>query len=279
MKLRHWAWIPVLILLMMGCSNNNGLASKGNSEINSWEDSVSYSIGGDVGATLLKRRVNVDPEGLYSGFQKSYKGDSSYYIGSEIGSNYRRQGINVDPELFIKGFKASYLKEKSVLTVDEMISVVQRYEVEIRKARFEEANRALEEIKVAGLRFMEEYQKNPGVESMESGLLYRVLIPGYGEIPQSSDRVKVHYTGKLLDGSVFDSSLSRNEPSVFRVNAVIPGWREALQLMKVGAKWELVIPPHLAYGENGAGSMIGPNTTLLFEVELLGIESDEGLDS
>jgi FKBP-type peptidyl-prolyl cis-trans isomerase len=262
------------MLIILGCSSNNGSASTDDSEINSWEDSVSYSIGGDVGTTLLKRRVNVDPEELYSGFQKSYEGDSSYFIGSDIGSSYRRQGINVDPELFFKGFKASYLKEQSKLRVDEMISVVQRYEIEIRKARFEEANRALEEIKVAGMRFMEEYQKNPNVKSTESGLLYRVLIPGYGEIPEASDRVRVHYTGKLMDGTVFDSSVSRNEPSVFGVNEVIPGWREALQLMKVGGKWELVIPPDLAYGENGAGSMIGPNATLLFEVELLGIESE-----
>ncbi|HCS2053785.1 TPA: FKBP-type peptidyl-prolyl cis-trans isomerase, partial [Shigella sonnei] len=122
-----------------------------------------------------------------------------------------------------------------------------------------------------GVKYLEENAKKEGVNSTESGLQFRVINQGEGAIPARTDRVRVHYTGKLIDGTVFDSSVARGEPAEFPVNGVIPGWIEALTLMPVGSKWELTIPQELAYGERGAGASIPPFSTLVFEVELLEI--------
>lgn len=122
-----------------------------------------------------------------------------------------------------------------------------------------------------GVKYLEENREKDGVNSTESGLQFRVLTQGEGAIPARTDRVRVHYTGKLIDGTVFDSSVARGEPAEFPVNGVIPGWIEALTLMPVGSKWELTIPQELAYGERGAGASIPPFSTLVFEVELLEI--------
>jgi FKBP-type peptidyl-prolyl cis-trans isomerase FklB len=121
----------------------------------------------------------------------------------------------------------------------------------------------------AGKKFLEENAKRAEVTTTETGLQYEVLAQGTGAQPASSDQVKVHYTGKLIDGTVFDSSVERGEPAVFGVTQVIPGWVEALQLMNAGSKWRLYIPSNLAYGPNGAGNVIGPNATLIFDVELI----------
>ena len=124
----------------------------------------------------------------------------------------------------------------------------------------------------AGDAFLAQNAVRAGVKVLPSGLQYEVLVDGMGEIPKSTDKVKVHYTGTLLDGTVFDSSVQRGEPATFPVTGVIKGWVEALQLMKTGSKWKLFIPQNLAYGDRGAGGQIGPYATLIFEVELLGIE-------
>ena len=123
----------------------------------------------------------------------------------------------------------------------------------------------------AGLKFLEENKKRPEVVSLESGLQYEILVEGNGEKPNATDTVTCHYHGMLIDGRVFDSSVQRGQPASFPLNRVISGWTEALQLMPVGSKWRLYLPPHLAYGEQQAGALIGPNSTLIFEVELLGI--------
>ena len=123
----------------------------------------------------------------------------------------------------------------------------------------------------AGMKFLEENKKRPEVVSLESGLQYEVLVEGNGEKPGATDTVTCHYHGTLIDGRVFDSSVQRGQPASFPLNRVISGWTEALQLMPVGSKWKLYLPPHLAYGEQQAGALITPNSTLIFEVELLGI--------
>ncbi|MGB9098577.1 FKBP-type peptidyl-prolyl cis-trans isomerase, partial [Erwinia sp.] len=128
-----------------------------------------------------------------------------------------------------------------------------------------------QEMAVEGQKFLQDNIKREGVSSTESGLQFSVIAQGEGAIPSRQDRVRVHYTGKLIDGSVFDSSVQRGEPAEFPVSGVIPGWIEALTLMPVGSKWELVIPHELAYGERGAGASIPPFSTLVFEVELLEI--------
>jgi len=121
--------------------------------------------------------------------------------------------------------------------------------------------------------FLAENKEKEGVVTLASGLQYKVLKEGTGPLPQATDKVKTHYVGTLINGTEFDSSVKRGEPITFSVNGVIPGWTEALQLMKVGAKWKLFIPPELGYGENGAGNLIGPNAALIFEVELISIEN------
>lgn len=136
----------------------------------------------------------------------------------------------------------------------------------------ENAKKVGEKNKREGDVFLAENKKKPGVKTLPSGLQYKVLKEGTGRTPKKADTVVTHYRGTLLDGKEFDSSYRRGEPATFPLNHVSRGWTEALQLMKVGSKWELLVPAQLAYGENGAGSDIGPNATLIFEVELLGIK-------
>lgn len=187
----------------------------------------------------------------------------SYALGMMVGENYRLQGIEVlNQEAFMKGLDRSFFNKKTKISVEEAHIYVQNYFNSINSI---EAKMNLE----AGNIFLEENKMKDGVVTLESGLQYKVINEGEGDPPGLTDSVKVHYTGTLIDGSVFDSSVQRGEPIVFGVTQVIAGWTEALQLMKPGAKWILYIPPGLAYGERGAGGVIGPNSTLIFEVELL----------
>jgi FKBP-type peptidyl-prolyl cis-trans isomerase FklB len=180
-----------------------------------------------------------------------------------MGHNFIGTGIkNLNVEEFAKGVKAVYDGVKPEMTMDEAKAVVNEYFGKLQ-------NELLENNKKAGVAYLEEYAQQPGVIVMPSGLEYKVITEGSGKIPTSTDRVRVHYTGRTIDGKVFDSSVMRGEPAEFGVNQVIPGWVEALQLMPEGSKWELVIPSDLAYGEHGAGDAIAPNSTLIFEVELL----------
>ncbi|MCK4903856.1 MAG: FKBP-type peptidyl-prolyl cis-trans isomerase [Candidatus Marinimicrobia bacterium] len=153
-----------------------------------------------------------------------------------------------------------------------MKRIVRKYDQQLRDEASQKAKLEAEKNLEAGESYLAEYKKNTeDVIELESGMVYRVLTEGFGEIPTDKDRVVVHYTGKLIDGTVFDSSVDRGEPSKFNVASVIQGWQEALQLMKAGSKWELVIPSNLAYGERATGN-IPARSTLVFEVELLGIE-------
>ena len=144
----------------------------------------------------------------------------------------------------------------------------------MRQQAEEAKNAQLRVNKEEGIKFLQENAKKTGVKTTKSGLQYKVIKEGTGPSPKEADTVKVHYRGRLINGTEFDSSYSRGEPAVFPLNRVIKGWTEGLQLMKVGGKYELYIPPELAYGDKGAGSTIGPGATLIFEVELLGIEKN-----
>lgn len=187
----------------------------------------------------------------------------SYALGLSMGHNFLGTGIkNLNVEEFSKALKAVYDNATPEMSMDEAKQVINKY--------FEELNKELlENNKKAGIAFLEEYAQQPGVIVMPSGLEYKVIKEGEGEIAGPEDKVRVHYTGKTIDGRVFDSSVQRGQPAEFGVNQVIPGWTEALQLMPEGSKWEVVIPSDLAYGERGAGDSIAPNSTLIFEVELL----------
>lgn len=194
----------------------------------------------------------------------------SYALGLSMGNNFRSSGIEkIDVKDFADGVAAVFSGEKPRMTYDEAKAEIQKFFT----AMEERQRAAAEEIgkvnAAAGEEFLGRNGQRSEVKITTSGLQYEVLEEGTGIQPKATDRVMVHYTGKLIDGTVFDSSVERGEPATFGVTQVIPGWVEALQLMKEGAKWRLFIPSNLAYGPNGAGGVIGPNATLIFDVELI----------
>ncbi len=196
----------------------------------------------------------------------------SYSIGMDIASSFTQQSVDVNPDVFNAGFRAKYTGGETQIDEDQMRKVLTAFRTELRDKQQEVAQMKSESNKQAGEEFLAKNRSNDGVVETESGLQYKVIQSADGPSPTINDKVKVHYTGKLLDGTVFDSSVERGQPASFRLNGVIKGWTEALQLMRVGEKWELYIPGELAYGERGSGGKIGPNELLIFEVELLGIE-------
>lgn len=196
----------------------------------------------------------------------------SYSIGSNIGASLLRDSIAIHDDAFLRGIKDAMGEEsKRLLTKEEVEQTLMALQEELgqRRAAKEQA-RASENLK-RGQEFLEANKNSEGVVTLPSGLQYRVLVEGKGASPRLNQTVVAHYIGTFIDGTEFDSSHKRGEPATFAVQGVIPGWTEALQLMKVGSKWRLFIPPALAYGENGAGDVIGPNQTLIFDVELLEI--------
>ncbi|HPC72571.1 MAG TPA: FKBP-type peptidyl-prolyl cis-trans isomerase [Treponema sp.] len=193
------------------------------------------------------------------------KADISYAVGMALGKSVKDTGIELDYNAFLQGFKDNMESKKLKLTDEQASSYIQEA---ITKAQEKKAadNKAKE------TKFLEDNGKKPGVKTTASGLQYEVISEGTGLKPQATDTVKVHYTGTLMDGTKFDSSIDRGEPAEFPLDQVIPGWTEGIQLMSVGSKYKLYIPSSLAYGESGAGGVIPPNSPLIFEVELLGIE-------
>ncbi|MFP4370138.1 MAG: FKBP-type peptidyl-prolyl cis-trans isomerase [Candidatus Kapaibacterium sp.] len=208
---------------------------------------------------------------------KTEKDSLSYSIGMSIGANLKQNNeLDVNLDKLIEGLKAQYAGTQTALTEEDMNQILQSF-AQVQQKKAQEAQAAAgEEAKAKGQQFLQENRKKEGVKVTQSGLQYKVLKEGTGASPKATDKVKVHYTGKLIDGTVFDSSVERGEPAEFPVNRVIPGWTEALQMMKEGGKWMLYIPSDLAYGPNGAGGSIGPNETLIFEVELIEVMDDEG---
>lgn len=186
----------------------------------------------------------------------------SYGLGVLLGENLKQQGFEeITGTDFLKGFDAVISGKELEINSQEANQIVQEHMA---------SGIAGKNIK-AGMEFLNANGAKEKVITLESGMQYEILTAGDGPKPKATDTVTTHYHGTLIDGTVFDSSVERNEPASFPVNGVIPGWVEALQLMGTGSKWRLFIPPHLAYGEQGAGRMIGPNSTLIFDVELLKI--------
>ena len=258
-------------------------------------DSLSYSIGMAQTQGLkgyLTGRLNVDTaymaefiKGLNEGANKTSKKDIAYMAGLQIGqqiSNQMMKGINqelfagdstktISKDNFMAGFIAGTLEKGGVMTM-EAAQEYTRTAMETIKAKAMEEKYA--DNKAAGEKFLAENKTKEGVKTTESGLQYKVITEGKGEIPADTCKVKVNYKGTLIDGTEFDSSYKRNEPATFRANQVIKGWTEALTMMPVGSKWELYIPQELAYGSRESGQ-IKPFSTLIFEVELVGIEKDK----
>lgn len=193
---------------------------------------------------------------------------ASYAIGLQIGEQLKESGLKSLDLDALKSAMADVLAGiPPILPLQELHDALRQIHEKTMQERAKEA----EKIAKIGKDFLAENSKKAGVKSTESGLQYEILTQGHGEIPKATDKVKVHYTGKLIDGTVFDSSVERGQPAEFPVNGVIRGWVEALQIMPVGSKWRLYIPQELAYGEQGAGAAIPPYSALVFDVELLDI--------
>lgn len=200
---------------------------------------------------------------------KDQKDKVSYSIGLDIGNTLKRQLIEVNADLLTTGIKDGLSGNKALLTDEEMKATMAAFQKEMTEKQANAKKEMGEKNTSAGKKFLEENKKKEGVKTTASGLQYKVLKEGSGTSPKETDTVKVNYRGTTIDGTEFDSSYKRGEPATFPVNRVIKGWTEALQLMKPGSKYQLFIPAELAYGERGAGSDIGPNSTLLFDVELI----------
>lgn len=197
----------------------------------------------------------------------------SYTIGMDIGQSLGEQDMTLDVDLLVAGLRAAYAGEATLLTQEEALAereaFMERRQAEMTQAMSREADANLAE----GQAFLAENAQNADVQVTDSGLQYRVIEPSEGAQPTETDRVTVHYRGTLINGTEFDSSYARDEPATFALNQVIPGWTEGVQLMQEGATYQFFIPADLAYGSEGRPGPIGPNATLIFDVELLSVES------
>ena len=199
-------------------------------------------------------------------------GKQGYSIGYQLGLDFKAKGIEVETAALAAGARAALEGSTPALEKEEMHTVLTGIKKKVEVERRNQYQKAAEDNKQVGQKFLEENKAKEGVTTLPSGLQYKVLKMGEGPKPTASAKVTVHYRGSLPDGSEFDSSYQRGQPATFQVDRVVAGWTEALQLMPVGSKWLLYLPPNLGYGERGAPPRIGPNQVLIFEVELLKVE-------
>jgi FKBP-type peptidyl-prolyl cis-trans isomerase FklB len=201
----------------------------------------------------------------------------SYVIGLNLGADMKRRSVeDLNYDLLVQGIRDAYSGGNKLLTEEEANQIWAGFQKNLAEKQKVNKMKMAEENKKKGDAFLAENKTKEGVVALPSGLQYKVLRPGKGPKPKLEDTVTTHYRGTLLDGTEFDSSYKRNEPVSFKLSGVIKGWTEALQLMETGSKWQLFIPADLAYGPNGAGGLIGPNETLIFEVELISIQPSAG---
>lgn len=220
-----------------------------------------------LGIIFLAGTVNAESNTVL----KTEKDRLSYGIGLDIGNSLKSQSMDVDPEILSQGIKDVLSGNKPLMTEQEFRETMTNFKKEMMAKQESQMKEMAERNKKEGEAFLAENSKKEGIVTLPSGLQYEVIQTGSGDSPKATDQVTVNYKGTLIDGTEFDSSYQRGEPAQFKVNAVIRGWTEALQLMKTGSMWKLYIPSALAYGERGAGRQIGPNATLIFEVELISI--------
>ena len=204
---------------------------------------------------------------------KDQRDKASYSIGVKIGADMKANALDLNSEALVTGLQDGISGAKPQLSDKERADSLMAFEQDLQKKEIERLKQLAEKNKKEGAEFLAANKAKEGVKTLSSGLQYKVLAEGNGTQPKPTDQVTVNYRGTFLDGTEFDSSYKRGEPITFPVNGVIKAWSEALPLMKTGAKWQLFVPAELAYGEKGAGRAIGPNSTLIFEVELVGIKS------
>jgi FKBP-type peptidyl-prolyl cis-trans isomerase len=206
---------------------------------------------------------------------KTDKDKVSYALGMNLGANLKRDSVDIDPAIFLRAMKDTVAGGKTLLTESEARAALTQLQTVIRGKQIEKMKLAGEANKKEGDAFLSANKSQEGIVTLPSGLEYKVLTQGTGPKPAATDTVVCNYRGTLINGTEFDSSYKRGQPATFPVNGVIKGWTEALQLMPVGSKWQLFLPAELAYGERGPSPEIGPNSTLIFEVELLSIQAKE----
>jgi len=209
---------------------------------------------------------------------KTQKDKASYAIGLNIGKSLHRDSVDVDPAILLRGLKDALADSKPQLTDEEMKTALTSLQNDVRKKQEEKMQQVGEVNKKEGEAFLAANKTKEGVVTLPSGLQYKILKEGAGPKPTATDSVVCNYKGTLLNNTEFDSSYKHGQPATFGVNQVIKGWTEALQLMPVGSKWQLFIPSDLAYGQRGPSPEIGPNSTLIFEVELLSIQAKDAKD-
>jgi FKBP-type peptidyl-prolyl cis-trans isomerase FklB len=203
---------------------------------------------------------------------KDQKAKESYSLGYQFGKSLKFQGVDINLDIYTSGIKDALGDKESQMSEEDIRATIVALQQRLQAARQKETKEQSEKNVEEGKKFLAENQKKEGIKTLPSGLQYKVVTEGSGKTPQATDTVTVNYKGTLIDGTEFDSSYKRGQPATFKVNGVIRGWTEALQLMKEGSKWQLFIPPGLAYGERGAGSTIPPGSTLIFEVELISVK-------
>jgi FKBP-type peptidyl-prolyl cis-trans isomerase FklB len=206
---------------------------------------------------------------------KDDKDKVSYAIGLNIGKSMKQEGLDINPDALAAAMKDVFAGAKAQLTDEEVQQVMQDFQKKMMAKQMAAREEGLGKNKAEGEKFLADNKKKEGIKTTASGLQYKVITAGTGKTPKATDTVKTHYRGTLINGTEFDSSYKRGEPAEFPVNGVIKGWTEALQLMKEGAKWQLFIPSELAYGERGAGRDIGPNSTLIFDIELISVKAGQ----
>ncbi|AHF01650.1 membrane protein [Thiomicrospira aerophila AL3] len=194
---------------------------------------------------------------------------ASYAVGVDLANNLQMQGINLDTDAFLLGLRDSLTAQNLKLSPEQMQSALTRFQEELELSRNAELQALAEQNLAKGQAFLAENVQQEGIVTLPSGLQYRVIEEGEGANPTTDDVIIAHYRGELIDGTEFDSSYNRGIPIQFALANVIPGWQEVIQLMQPGAKWQVFIPSDLAYGLQGAGSMIGPNETLIFEIHFI----------
>ncbi len=226
-------------------------------------------------APAVNAQTSLGTTGQPAALLKDQKDKASYALGLNLGSNLRRQSVEVDLNILLQGLKDALAGGKTLMTDDEARAALIQLQNDLKAKQEEKMKQAAETNKKEGQAFLAANKSKEGVVTLLSGLQYKVVTPGTGPKPALTDSVICNYRGALINGAEFDSSYKRGQPATFPVGGVIKGWTEALQLMPVGSKWQLFVPADLAYAERGAGNDIGPNATLIFEVELISIKGKQ----